>query len=68
MCPSLGDLEADNAWCLVSSARRHVLQHDGVLLVLSVHGLQGFGDTSKVSLLVFLELWLETYPLNCGSG
>jgi len=30
--------------------------------------LQGLGDISKVGLLVFLELWLETYPLSCGSG
>ena len=25
--------------------------------------LQGFDDISKVGLLVFLELWLRTYPL-----
>jgi len=35
---------------------------------LDVHGLQDFGDTLKVGLLVFLELWLRTYPLSCGSG
>ncbi|QCE07016.1 hypothetical protein DEO72_LG9g2031 [Vigna unguiculata] len=25
-------------------------------------------DALRVKLLVFLELWLETYPLSCGSG
>jgi len=25
-------------------------------------------DALKVGLLVFLELWLGTYPLSCGSG
>jgi len=29
---------------------------------------EAFGDASKVGLLVFLELWLRTYPLSCGSG
>ena len=38
------------------------------LLALSVCGLQGVGDTSKVGLLVSLELWLGTYPLSCGAG
>jgi len=37
-------------------------------LGLVVHDLQGLGDASKVDLLVFLELWLRTYPLSCGSG
>jgi len=35
---------------------------------LDVHGLQGFGGILKVGLLVFLELWLRTYPLSIGSG
>jgi len=35
---------------------------------LNVSGIQGFGDISKVGLLVFLELWLRMYPLSCGSG
>jgi len=39
-----------------------------VLLALDVRGLQSFSDTSKVGLLVFLKLWLGTYPLSCGSG
>jgi len=39
-----------------------------VLLVLDVHGLQGFDDISKIDLLVFLELWLGTYLLSCGWG
>ena len=38
------------------------------LITLDMRGLQGFGDISKVSLLVFLELWLKTYPVSCGSG
>jgi len=38
------------------------------LVVLDVRGLQGFGDISKVGLLVFFELWLGMYPLSCGSG
>jgi len=25
-------------------------------------------DTLRVRLLVFLEVWLGTYPLSCGSG
>jgi len=25
-------------------------------------------DALKVGLLMFLELWLGTYPLSCGSG
>jgi len=29
---------------------------------------EAFGDASKVGLLEFLELWLGTYPLSCGSG
>ncbi|QCD83293.1 hypothetical protein DEO72_LG2g3637 [Vigna unguiculata] len=29
-----------------------------------VPGLQGFFDTLKVGLLVFLELWLRTYPMS----
>ena len=36
--------------------------------ILGMRGLQGFDDTSKVGLLVFLELWLRTYPLSCGTG
>jgi len=27
-----------------------------------------FSDALRVRLLVFLELWLGTYPLSCGSG
>ena len=38
------------------------------LLALDVPDLQCFGDTLKVNLLVFLELWLRMYPLSCGSG
>jgi len=41
---------------------------DSVLHALDVRDLQGFGDISKVDLLVFLELWLITYPLSCGLG
>jgi len=38
------------------------------LIALDVRGLQGFDDISKVGLLVFLDLWLRTYPLSCCSG
>jgi len=39
-----------------------------VFLTLDVRDLQCFSDALKVGLLVFLELWLRTYPLICGSG
>jgi len=45
-----------------------LLQQNCVLLVLDERGLQGFDDITKVDLLVFLELWLRTYPLSCGLG
>jgi len=32
------------------------------VLTLDVRDLQSFSDALKVGLLVFLELWLETYP------
>jgi len=35
-----------------------------VQCVCLVHGLQCFSDALKVDLLVFLEFWLETYPLS----
>jgi len=38
------------------------------LHVLDVRGLRGFDDILKVSLRVFLELCLITYPLSCGLG
>jgi len=38
------------------------------LCASDVHDLQGFDDIPKVGLPVFLESWLETYPLSCGSG
>jgi len=38
-----------------------------MFLTLDVHNLQCFSDALKVGLLVFLELWLGTYPLSCGS-
>ena len=37
------------------------------LLALDVRDLQGYGDVSKVDLLVLLEFWLRLYPLSCGS-
>jgi len=43
-----------------------LLQQNGVLITLVVRGLQSLDDTSKVDLLVFLELWLRTYPLSCA--
>ena len=35
---------------------------DLLLLALDVRCVQGFDDISKIGLLVFLELWLGTYP------
>jgi len=61
-----GGLEAWCAWRLVSSTRRCCWGKD-VWLVLDMRGIQGFYDTLKVGLLVFLELWLGTYPLSCSS-
>ena len=37
-------------------------------VALDVCDLQGFGDISKVGLLVFLELWLRMYFSSYGSG
>jgi len=67
-CPPLGGLEAYLTWLLKSSAKRYYRGRSCVFLALDVCGLQGFGDNSKVGLLEFLELWLRTYPLSCGSG
>ena len=39
-----------------------------VCAYFDVRGLQCFYDTLKVNLLVFLELWLGTYPLSCDLG
>jgi len=55
-CPPPGDLEVSFAWRLKSSPCDNVKAKLGSLLVLDVRGLQGFGDASKVGLLVFLEL------------
>jgi len=61
-------------WKRVSPCDSRVAPGDNVEagLVLwfacDVCGLQGFNDTLKVGLLVFLELWLGTYPLSCGLG
>ena len=63
----LGGLGADSAWRYVSPARRFVLLQLGnfgceiVIYKTSSSAL-------KVGLLVFLELWLGTYPLSCDSG
>jgi len=62
----IGDLEVCCAWRLRATpsdvATTEVVLHD-----LDMHGLQGFDDISKTGLLVFLELWLRTYPLTCGT-
>jgi len=68
--------KALGAWRHVSPARRfgsefHLAvleQRQAItqwqqLWLVDVHDLQGYYDTSKVGLLVFLELWLRTYPL-----
>ena len=39
-----------------------------VFLALNVRGLQGFGDISKVGLLMFLELWLRMTALELWLG
>jgi len=76
-------MRALGTWRYVSSARRSrnecrlaaqkqcqaIMQRPNLCWhVLDVRDLQGFGDISKVGLLVFLELCLGTYPLSCGSG
>jgi len=65
--PPPGGLEAGRAWRLVSSARRYGCSRN-CFAHFDVHDLQCFSNTLKVDLLVFLELWLRTYPLSCGSG
>jgi len=56
-----------SAWRYVSPARRFYCSSIGVVDSVGVI-YEAFGDASKVRLLVFLELWLGTYPLSCGSG
>jgi len=43
--------------------RQAMLQRQNcVFACVDVRGLQSFDDISKVGLLLFLELWLGTYP------
>jgi len=75
-------LEALSAWRHVSPARRFgswqrlavrvprqaiytaaTLGFDYEFVIYSASS-----DALRVRLLVFLELWLGTYPLSCGSG
>jgi len=70
------------AWRLKSNARRYCRGRNYVLITADVRDLQSFGDTSKVGLLAFLELWLKMTSLelclrmadeheellSCGSG
>ena len=74
--------EALGAWQYVSPARRSgswqrlavrvprhaiytaaALSFDYEFMIYSA-----FSDALRVRLLVFLDLWLGTYPLSCGSG
>jgi len=55
-----------SVWWYVSPARRFYCSSIGVLDSVSVI-YKAYGDASKVGLLMFLELWLGTYPLSCGS-
>ncbi|QCD96156.1 hypothetical protein DEO72_LG6g858 [Vigna unguiculata] len=50
--PLLGDLEACFTWQLKSSARRYCRAKNCVLIAVDVRGLQSFGNTSKVDLLI----------------
>jgi len=75
-------LKVLRVWRYVSPARRSGswqrlavrVPHQAILLlqpwVVDSVGMiyKAFGDASKVGLLVFIDLWLETYPLSCGSG
>jgi len=58
------------SFCLPAQEQRQAIMQRPNLcsLALDVRGLQDFGDILKVGLLVFLELWLRTYTLSCGSG
>ena len=55
-------------FCLEAQEQHQAMVQMQSGLCFDVRDLQGFDDTSKVGLLVFLELWLRTYPLSCGSG
>jgi len=61
-CLPPSGLEMYFASRLKTSARRYCRGRIYVLPTLDMCGLQGFGDISKVNLLVFLELLLETCP------
>jgi len=52
MCPLAGDFYYSSIG---------VLDSVGVIY-------KAYGEASKVRLLMFLELWLRTYTLSCGSG
>ena len=58
-----GGLEAGSAWRYVSPARRFYCNNIGVF-TLDVRDLQTFSDALNIGLLVFLELWLRTYPFH----
>ncbi|QCD86435.1 hypothetical protein DEO72_LG3g958 [Vigna unguiculata] len=61
MCPLPGGLEAGSAWRYVSPVRRFCCCNSG-LSDLACVNYKAFGDTSKVGLLVFLELSSERIP------
>jgi len=64
---SPGGLGDGSAWRHVSPARRFLVTAAWSVDFLGVT-YKAFSDASKVGLLVFLELLLETYLLSCGSG
>ncbi|QCE15124.1 hypothetical protein DEO72_LG11g2132 [Vigna unguiculata] len=55
--------------CLATLGQRQaILLRQRCFARFDVRDLQCFSDTLKVSLLVFIELWLRTYPLSYGLG
>jgi len=52
---------------LAPSVLRQAISLSKGVACLDVRGLQRFSGALKFGLLGFLELWLRTYPLSCGS-
>ena len=75
-------LEALGAWRYVSPARRSggwqrlaarvprqaIYTTAALSFIYEIVIYSASSDALRVRLLVFLELWLGTYPLSCGSG
>jgi len=64
-CHPPGCLEASSAWRQVSPARRFCCCNIG-LLKLNAWSTRLF-VMLQGGIIGFLELWLRTYPLSCGS-